>query len=279
MTEIRLATADDFKSIAEWTKDTFVWGDYVRHRFHTWLEEKDTSVFVCVDSSDEPIALANAVQMSEREAWMEAARVHPDHRRQGLGTALNHAGVEWAAERGCQVIRLATETTNEPAVRQVKALGYRSIGRWFYAEVSVDGQQHSEEQFRLRPATSTDAEASWMAWAPSDLARDAREMIARGWRWRRSRPDDPIEAAQEGRLLQSAAGWASIREHAEWLAVEWMVTTPEDILALIDGLLEATSARQLPELNFKLPDVGWTREAAKRVGATTFGQTLWAKPI
>lgn len=279
MAEIRPATVDDYTSISEWTIDTFSWGDYVRHRFHGWLEEPNTEVLVCVDETDTPIALANVVQLSPNEAWMEAARVHPDHRRQGLGTSLNHAGVTWARSRGCRVMRLTTESDNAPAINQVESLGYRSVANWFYAEIDVPPTYRCEDQFRLRASTGSDAEAAWMAWTSSDLARDARELIALGWRWRKSRPEDALDAAQRGELFHSAAGWASVVEHERWLATHMMVTTPDDIIPLLDGLRDLTASRGVPELNFKLPEVAWTREVARRVGAETVAETIWAKAI
>ena len=279
MVDIRSARPDDLESIAPWTQDTFAWGDYVPQRFNSWLEEPATEVFVCVDSDDTPIALATVIKQSASEAWMEAARVHPDHRRKGLGTALNHEGVRWAKARSCRVMRLATETDNEIAMRQVESLGYRDVAAWFYAETIAEPSHRAATQFRLRPATAPDAEAAWMSWSVSQLARDSRDLIPFGWRWRKARPADLIQAASSGELFQSAAGWVRLTQDERRMAVQWMVANPEDALSLIEGVFDLAASRELGAVGFKLPDADWTREVARRVGAKRWGQKIWAKPL
>ena len=280
MARIRPATAHDYDSIVSWTRETFSWGDYVPDRFHTWLEEPNSELLTCVDDEDKPIAVANVIALSTNEGWMEAARVHPDHRREGLGSALNHAGVEWARQRGCRVMRLTTETDNTPAMRQVETLGYRSVSKWFYSAIEIAAGHRCDERFRLRPSTISDAEAAWISWSQSRLARQGRDLIALGWRWRMAQPDDVLGAAQRGELFHAAAGWASVGQRNEdWLETRWMATTPEDILPLLEGLIDLASSRGLERLTVKLPDTGWTREAVRRFGGGVARLIVWAKPI
>ena len=98
--------------IRSFTEDTFVWGDYVGREFPTWLDRPDELAIVAADDNDSPVAVARVGLLSEAEAWLSGARVHPDHRRQGIGSVMNDFGVEWARERGAKVIRLATEEDN-----------------------------------------------------------------------------------------------------------------------------------------------------------------------
>lgn len=280
MARLRPASPADYDWIASWTQDTFDWGDYVPTRFHAWLEDEDSELIVCVDTDDRVIAMANVVALTTAEAWIEAARVHPDHRRQGLGTQLNHAGVEWARERGARVMRLSTEAPNLASVEQVKTLGYRPVCRWFFSEIPVGAGHRSEDQFRLRSSPSSEAEAAWMAWSRSQLAKESREMIALGWRWRGARPQDLLDAAQRGEMFHSAAGWATAQPHEDQsLATDFLATTPEDILRLLDGLVDLAVAQDLKKIKMKLPDQGWTREAVTRLGGDVHPLLIWAKPI
>src|SRR5690606_7803367 len=124
---IRPAEARDAEVIAGFTQNTFSWGDYVADAFLDWLADEDAAVPVATDDHDRPIALARVRMLSDRESWLSAARVHPDHRRKGLGSALNDWCVEWSRQRGAAVARLEIETWNEPAQNQVRRLGYRHV--------------------------------------------------------------------------------------------------------------------------------------------------------
>ncbi len=50
-------------------------------------------------------------------------RVRPDHRRQGVGTALFRAAADWSRERGCRHLKVETSNTNVPACRFYAAQG------------------------------------------------------------------------------------------------------------------------------------------------------------
>lgn len=276
---VRPARRDDIDSIVPWTTSTFTWGDYVPERLPRWLEAPDSEVFVGVDESDAPIALCHVTMLSPTEGWLEGARVHPERRRSGVGSSLNDAGVEWAKERGARVIRLATEASNLPARNQVKALGYREVSRWLFSGFDINPAHRTAERYRMRPAPGSDAEAAWLFWAASDLARESRELLAIGWQWRTARPFDVTEG-RAGELIQSSAGWISVEQPAEdWMRTSWVATTPEDILGLLDGLLDFAAERKVAELDIKLPDLPWTAEAIRRTGGDPEQLIVHAKPI
>ena len=277
---IRPARPDDRESIVPWTTDTFAWGDYVPQRFTAWIEAKDSEVLVAVDGSDVPVALCHVLMLSPTEAWLEAARVHPERRRSGIGSRLNEAGVEWARQRGARVIRLATVASNLAARNQVKGLGYREASRWLHAEFDVNPAHRAAERFRMRPAPGSDADAAWLFWAVSDLARESRELIAIGWQWRTARPEDITRAVGAGELIQSPAGWVRVEQPSDdWMRTNWIATTPEDILGLLDGLLDLASERGVAEVDVKLPDLPWTAEAIRRTGGEPEELIVHAKPI
>lgn len=275
--EIRLARQDDVAAIATWTADTFEWGDYVPDRLPMWIDDDASEVMVCVDETDQPIALAHVSMLSPTEGWLEGARVHPDHRRLGLGKKLNGAGVKWAADRGARVVRLSTETNNEAARRQVETLGYRAVSKWIHCVYEVSPTHRAPDQLKLRPAPGSDSEAAWLSWMAGDLARRGRELIALGWRWRRAQVEDVLAA---GELFQSPAGWVSVTRPApDRISAVWLSTTPEDLLRLIDGLLDLAAEQGAGELSLKLPELGWTSEAVARTGGKTMGVVVYAKPV
>ena len=91
---IRPARTEDIKQIIPWTSDTFSWGDYVPERLPVWLDDHNSTVLVAT-IEDEPVGLVHGLMLSSNEAWLEAARVQPDHRRTGLGN-----GSTWQASSG-----------------------------------------------------------------------------------------------------------------------------------------------------------------------------------
>ncbi len=274
---IRPGRHDDVAPISVWTADTFSWGDYIPERLPLWLDDTASAVLVAVDDQDVPAAIVHVAMLSPTEAWIEGARVHPDHRRTGLGKSLNDAGVDWSRSQGARVIRLATEEGNTPARSQVEQLGYRQTSTWVYSWLEVDPAHRAPDQFRLRPAPGSDAEAAWLFWVASDLAREAKEMIALGWQWRTARPDD---VTGQGELFQSAAGWVNVAWAAGgWMMVRWMATTPDDLLPLLDGLVDLAAERGTSEVDLKLPDLGWTSEAIRRAGGEVHRTIVYARAV
>ena len=61
-------------------------------------------------------------------------RVHPDYRRQGIGTELIKAAAEWARNKGYTQLSLETQNTNLPACKFYIKQGFRlgGINRYAY---------------------------------------------------------------------------------------------------------------------------------------------------
>ena len=61
-------------------------------------------------------------------------RVHPDHRRSGIGTALFAEAAKWSRERNCKYLKVETQNVNVPACRFYTQQGCRlgEINRFAY---------------------------------------------------------------------------------------------------------------------------------------------------
>lgn len=277
---VRQARPEDVEGIVEWTTDTFEWGDYVPERISSWIQDPDSEVMVCVDDSDVPIAVAHVVMLSATEGWLEAARVHPGHRRAGLGSALNHAGVDWARQRGARVVRLATEAANQAARSQVVRLGYRNTSTWVYAWIEVRPDHYTPQDLRLRVAPGSDVDPAWMFWSTSELALAGRGFIANGWQWRRASPLDLSEAASDGELFQNPAGWAIVDQPEEDVTrSRWLATTREEAPRLIDGLVGLAADRESAGLTVKMPNLPWASEAIVRAGGDPEEVLIYSKAV
>jgi ribosomal protein S18 acetylase RimI-like enzyme len=276
--EVRVARADDLDDIAPWTTTTFEWGDYVPSRFDSWLTDPRSVVLVAADDADRPLALCHALMLSDEEGWLEAARVHPEHRRSGLGSALNHAGVEWLAGRGARVVRLAIESGNRNARSQVEKLGYRPVSTWNYAELQVDLARKGPPEERLRPVPPSEIDAAWVFWSGSELAAAGRELTAFGWQWRKMRPTDLTIAASHGHLYQSPAGWVIVDQpEPNWLRSGWLATDLEDAPRLFQGLLDLVTELGAEVITVMIPGAAWAVEAMTRAGSRPEEIVVYAK--
>ena len=62
-------------------------------------------------------------------------RVHPDYKRQGLGSRLIDRAIEWARKQGCKQLKIEAQNNNVPACRFYAARGCHlgAIDRYAYA--------------------------------------------------------------------------------------------------------------------------------------------------
>jgi ribosomal-protein-alanine N-acetyltransferase len=65
----------------------------------------------------------------ENRCELDSMAVHPDARRQGLGAALLHAVLAWAAHRGARRLTLEVRAGNTPAIPLYHRLGMTEEGR------------------------------------------------------------------------------------------------------------------------------------------------------
>lgn len=268
--QVRAARPEDVPAIVEWTTDTFDWGDYVPERLPGWLENPESYVVVAVDDEDRPIGVAHTVMLSPVEAWLEGARVHPDHKRSGMGSAMNQAGTAWARDRGARVARLATEAANTAARGQVEAIGYRHVSTWAVGTLTPQpGSPLLDDERRLRPSHQADVDSAWMSWSLGDLAAAGKELLSLGWRWRHARPEDLLIAADHLQLLQCPSGWMLFdRPQPEKLRTGWLTTTQEDAPLFFEAVVDLVAQRGADSIRVFAPSVPWLVESIARAGGT-----------
>lgn len=280
---IRPGRMEDIEAVRSFTEDTFTWGDYVGREFPTWLHQTDKLAIVAADQSDSPVAVARVGLLNDVEAWLSGARVHPGHRRQGIGSLMNDFGVEWARDRGARVIRLATEEENTAARNQVEKLGYRAIARFVLATRSVEartppssgppsvsgtgsnGGRRLTGTERLDLAPSAEADPAYLVWSTGDLARVGHQLFAAdGWSFRKLTPGDLVAAAKARRLWTSPSAWVVTEETDDEMWVSVLVTTIEDADRAAIALVDLAQERAAKVLQVMVPRVDWLEEALQR---------------
>jgi GNAT superfamily N-acetyltransferase len=274
---IRSGRISDAEIVRSFTEDTFVWGDYVGREFPNWLDRSDQMAIVAADASDSPIAVVRVALLSEAEAWLAGARVHPQHRRQGIGSLMNDFGVDWARGKGARVIRLATEEENTPARSQVERLGYRAVARFVLAVRAVEaraepgtvtgsnGGRRLTGTERLDLAPSVEADPAYLVWSTGDLARVGHQLYpAEGWSFRRLRPADLVAAAKARQLWTSPSAWVVTEEADGGIWAPLLVTTLEDADRAALALVDLAQERAATKLEMMIPRVDWLEEALQR---------------
>ncbi|CAN5216081.1 hypothetical protein BH18ACT5_BH18ACT5_07580 [soil metagenome] len=269
MITVRRGRPEDLETVTAFTAETFAWGDYVSGAFPFWLDEPDADVLVAVNDEDVVIAIVHVRQMSAQEGWISGARVAPDHRRQGVGSVLNGAAVDWLRERGVLVARLTTELDNEAAKSQVEKLGYHQVARFIYGRrefvrhgAGANGGKRlpSAEQFDLAP--SAEAEPAFVVFQSGELARAGHGLYApKGWDFRRLHHADLVKAARHRQLWTSPSGWAVTTQDESQLWIGVLVTTAEDARAAVRALVDLAAENRIEVIEMMVPRVPWLEEA------------------
>ncbi len=128
--EIRLATFDDARCIAEMSKNLVESGlgwSWTSSRVAREIKAKNVNVIVAVKES---IILGFAVmRYFDDEARLNLFAVHPKHRRKGIGGQM----IQWLEEatliNGIGIVYLETRLSNEAARKFYESQGYEVVQR------------------------------------------------------------------------------------------------------------------------------------------------------
>ena len=106
-----------------------------------WVELANDSV--AAPTLSQPVAclwLGNAIDQvkGDRHAHVFLLYVMPEHRRQGIGSALMRHAENWARARGDRQIGLQVFESNQPAVSLYHQLGYKTQSLWMVKPLSHD---------------------------------------------------------------------------------------------------------------------------------------------
>ena len=274
---IRPAQRSDRTSLSGFTADTFEWGDYILDRLDDWIDDPHGVAHVAVDSNEQAIAIARGEMLSPTEAWLGGARVHPDHRRQGIASALGNSLLDWARQQGAQVARLAVEDWNTAARAQVEAVGMRHVAEFSRCVRQVGASGPSKEgnggrrvraSTRLVPAPAAEAESAFVSWSSSELSRSVRGLFGVRWKWRRLNAADLSAAARGDALWTASGGWVMAAEDDGFLEVAWCDTTPDGALDLARAVVDLAEERKLEKVRAMVPATDWLEAAFTQSGFT-----------
>ena len=284
---IRPARHDDVRAIAGWTQQTFDWGDYVAERLPTWIDAPASQVLVAEEDGI-VLATVTGTMVAPAEAWAQGIRVHPEHRRRGLGTAIAEALWDWAREQGAAVVRLAIDETNIASQTQVQGMGFRHLSDFHRGERAIgerspvpegNGGKRVPPPERLGTASSAEAEPAFLSWSTGELARAARGLLPIGWVWRRMTADHLVLAARNRDLYEGRPGWAMAEVGDGVFQVHWMEAAEDDALAMAKALVDRAAEAEVAEMRVWVPDVPWLVAAFTTLGCDFHRAGVWAKDL
>lgn len=119
---------------------------YLSHETPLWWVEPDAvepvESALAGSSTSQPVAclwLGNAIDQiqGDRHAHIFLLYVAPEHRRQGIGSALMTHAQEWAAARGDRQIGLQVFQSNQAALTLYRKLGYQTQSLWMVKPLST----------------------------------------------------------------------------------------------------------------------------------------------
>ncbi len=286
---IRPARHSDIPLIAAWTQNTFDWGDYVADALPGWLDNPASQVIVA-EEDGAVIATVTGTMVSPNELWAQGVRVHTDHRRRGIATAVSNALWEWARERGAVIARLAIDATNTASEAQASSMGFHKVSDWRRGERIIgegspvpegNGGRRVPPPERLEPAHSAEAEPAFLSWSTGELARAAHGLLPIGWVWRRMTADHLVLAARNRDLHEGRPGWAiaEVDDEDDMLVVHWMETTRDDAVAMARALVDLAAEARVGEMRIWVPTVDWLETAFQRLGFEFHTVGLWAREL
>ena len=182
--KIRAARASDRRAVR--TLCSRIWSDdYIVGVFDEWVRDRRGRLWVAVQAA-RVVGIAKLTLLGDREAWLHALRVDPDHRRRGVAAALLEHRLERARRLGARVARLDTADDNVAVRRLMRRYGFhvRQRSNYFEARARTIGPP--------RHATRGEVDALYA------LAQRGDGLLHLAYTWRRLTKDDIARAIRAG---------------------------------------------------------------------------------
>ena len=177
--DVRAARHDDYEAVEAFTRNTWPdrdGGDYIPDVYHDWIEG-DRRRTAVAEVGGEVAGLAQAVMLSDWEAWCQGMRVNPDFRGRGVSVAVTEDLFDWARRQGATVARNMVFSWNVAGLGQSRATGFDPATefRWAHPEPRSDDGRGATAGSDAE--ITADPDAAWRFWTDSD-ARDRLRGLA-----------------------------------------------------------------------------------------------------
>jgi ribosomal protein S18 acetylase RimI-like enzyme len=214
---VRPARADDQDAILAFCQHTFRWGDYIPRVWNDWLRDSGGQILIA-EWDHQPVGMLHVAFLDDGIAWLEGMRVHPDHRRRGLASAMDAYGRACARARGCGAARLVTGKNNLASQSTLDALGYRRV----VAFNEWETKSLARGAPLARVASGRDAARILNLWRDSKTYAASHGVLPDPrWRWR-PLSDDRLRGHLrfgEARVMEDAFVLLHAESGGDWIGI------------------------------------------------------------
>lgn len=246
--EIRTARRSDREQVQELLGS--VWSDdYVAECWDDWVEHPEQGIPLLACADHRLLGVAYVHFLSQRVAWLQALRVHPQARRMGVGSALSQACLERARLAGRSVARLLIDADNVASAAMTAQAGFHQVLN--YCKL---------QRRELRDAGPRLSAPAWEQLpALCQLARGAGH---RHWHYdweTRDLSEETLQLAWQAGVLRVLAdrpllAVAAVNAYDDEFDVSEPVGDPSALLDLVWGLESEAKRLGKPQVELFLPD-------------------------
>jgi len=272
--EVRLARLEDKDAIVAFCQNTFSWGDYIADVFVQWTQDSNGTLLVATIDR-QPVGILHTTFLGNDVAWLEGMRVHPDHRRRGIGTQLDAAARRMAREHGCRVAQLVTGMKNIAAQKTLDTEGYRRVAQ--FNEWKAEPLQ--EEYSALRIGTASDTPTIIAQWHASEMRQASHDVLPdRNWHWSwldQARLREHI-AANEVRVASNGFAFVVTFDERDWngLNILALAGAMETVFNIARAVRSEAAYRGYAHVEANVADYAPLNVALERAGYHTDGGTF-----
>jgi len=199
---VRKARQEDRDKVLSFCVGTFDWGDYIDEVFDSWLKGPD-SLLLVAEADGSPVGVLHARLMNHGRGWLEGLRVHPSHRRMGVGRAMTEKAIALLRESGHRTLRLLVESNNEASMALAVNQGFNEETRWAFYHGKEPAPADSKGS---RWVTSSTAPGIWRLTDSSDLFNRGGRSYEYDWALYPLEADDFIDLVKRRMVAVSGRG-------------------------------------------------------------------------
>jgi ribosomal protein S18 acetylase RimI-like enzyme len=179
MINVRRGTTDDYQNVLQLLSQ--VWeDDYVEHLWLQWAQEAEKGIVLVAEYENELVGTSYVNFMPHNACWFQALRVHPEHRRLGIGRALTSVSLELSRANGREYAYLGIDADNTASLTLTARAGFRRVSEYTRLITKLPARKGRKEEHPSywKRAVSDDTAAML------DLAHSlGRTELIAGWQW------------------------------------------------------------------------------------------------
>jgi GNAT superfamily N-acetyltransferase len=188
---VRTAKKSDKEEVLKFCSNTFEWGDYIDQVWDIWSADPHSKLYVVVhnerskNNNNFPVAISHGIICPrKRQIWLEGIRVHPDHRRKRIATALIAKMLQFGMRQGAIEASAVVATDNIGSRLMLENNGFSVISRWvYYAGTHKTVGSSRIRHTNARVASLEDLNDICNYLTDSPIYKLSGKRYVKAWRW------------------------------------------------------------------------------------------------